>query len=184
MLHSGRPSDPVFFQGLDQGRFRIARRGLGKMLLGKELDKVEQLPVGSAAAPLFFLGFVIHSFDIELHEAGKADDRATGPELEAVAGADFNRSLVQERLGHLAGHRPLPDQVIELELVGVRTSSVRRGLADIGRTDGLMGLLGIFRPVLEETRFGKGILFAIKDGYHLPRPVSAWLERTTLSVRI
>ncbi len=77
----------------------------------------------------------------------EGDRLAGGAELDvpAVGGgaADLHRDGVARRVLHLGGHGPLPDQLVELELVAGQ-AGLRRGAETITRgTDRLVGLLGV-----------------------------------------
>ena len=134
------------------------------MLLGEELLQLQRFPLGKRwQHPFLLLRVVVHPFDIQLHEPGKADDCAGRPEPVSVADADIDRCLVKERLGHLAGDRPFPDQVVQLELVRrEELFEFRRCLVDVGGTDRLVRLLGVLRLVLEEAGLCQSVLLAVE----------------------
>ena len=65
-----------------------------------------------------------------------------------MAGAgQVHRGLVQPGVGHLAGHGTVPDQPVELQLLGVEVGRQALGRTpDAGGADGLVGLLRALAP--------------------------------------
>ena len=106
---------------------------------------------------------VVLALDVGPQVAGELDDLARGGELRLPAGpvAAAGRGADQPNLGaraggvgHLRGHRALPDQVVEAELVaGQRAGRLVRGAERLtGRPDGFVGLLGVLHLALVATR--------------------------------
>src|SRR6266540_5173483 len=149
-----RPPDAVLLQCLDQARLGEARRRLGEVLLGPQLDQLEGLPdLELRQGAGLFLSGVVAALEVDAHEAVEAHDRAGGPEHQVLrvldgsvggpARLDVDRGLVVDGLGHLGGDRALPDQVVESLLVAVEVAVQRLGrAADLGGTDRLVRLLG------------------------------------------
>ncbi len=69
------------------------------------------------------------------------EDRAGGPE-EVPAEVEVHDRHVVDRGRHLRGDEPLPDELVELELVGLEVRLHLLGpAADVGGADGLVGVL-------------------------------------------
>src|SRR5215212_8581479 len=139
-----RTADAVLLQRLDQAGLAVAGRRLGEVLLGGELDQPQHLArdqLGQGAGLL--LGLVVAALQVYPHEPVEAQHRPGGPEGE-LAGVDVDAGLVVDGLGHLGGHGPLPDQVVQPALGRVEVGGDRLGGAgDHRRADPLVGLLGL-----------------------------------------
>ena len=102
---------------------------------------------------LVLIGVIINS-----HVTVKFDLASIGSEDDAIL-SQTNIHGVKDGSCHLAGHKAVPDKGIELELILVQILGNRvRCQLDIGRTDGLVGILSsrnIFNPTAM-----LGILFA------------------------
>lgn len=104
---------------------------------------------------------VVRALDVRLHEAVERDRLAGGGELRVPAvarpAADLDGDAVADRVLHLGGDGPLPDQLVELELVtgqsGLRgrTEPVARG------TDRLVRLLRVLDLARVRTRLVRQI---------------------------
>ncbi len=95
------------------------------VLLGQRLARAH----GGQAARLLVLRVVVAAFLIEPEEAVELDDGAGGAQVEQ-AGGDLGRDVDGGALElgrfHLARHRALPDQLVELGLVGIELARARR----------------------------------------------------------
>ena len=150
---SRRPADTVFLQGLDQGRLGITRRRFGKMLFGPYFQQSRritrlhgrQFPLsGIIPLPRFA---IIFSFGIENHETLFNHGSAVGPHQRTAAAFQVHCDRIDDGLGHLAGQRPLPDQLVQPELFPGQFRADFLGHALHGsRPDRLVRLLGVFRP--------------------------------------
>ena len=85
-------------------------------------------------------------FDIKLQKAIEHNHRSGRPHLRAaMRGLNGDGGLVQFGAGHLAGHRSLPDQLVELKVfVAQPGRQIPRQARRIGRSDGFMRFLGVF----------------------------------------
>ena len=102
---------------------------------------------------------VVLPFDVRPLEARELDDSARGTELDrARHAADVGRAGQADLgarsggVGHLGGDRPLPNEVVELELVsGQRPGGLVRGAEGLPRRpDGLVRLLGVLDLLVVE----------------------------------
>ncbi len=167
--HVGRrTADLAVFQLLDQRRLGVAGRRAGGVLGGGEVHRVQRVGLGQrrqAALVVVQLRVrVVGALDVGLQEPVEADDLARGAELGLAAGRRLGRLVAGsgdgDRLGrgrlaedpdrhrltgrvlHLRCHGPLPDQVIEAELVAGQAGPGRGPERVAGRADGLVRLLG------------------------------------------
>ena len=118
---------------------------------------------------LHFFLFIVASFDIYFQETVEEDLFAGNEEtlFKAVA-PDAHVGLLDAGVGHLVGDGPLPDEVVEFLLRG---GAFDVEVADIGRTDGFVGLLGTLDAgvivarlgIFSAVEFGDG-LFGGADG--------------------
>ena len=169
-----RPADAELFHLLDQRRFRVARRRLGKVLLGLDRavgDLVALVEHRQAAAGVVLVGrhvvlalggvqALVASLLVDLEEAFELDDRAGGAQRVGLAVAalhlDVGRRLLDLGGRHLAGHGTLPDQLIQPRLVLLEVLGDVRWLARHFRgADRLVRFLGVLRL---------GLVFADEGG--------------------
>ena len=150
---------------LDQSRFRIARRRLGKMLGRVDLVLFQRLSLSQrrqAAGILVLL--VVLAFLIKFQEAVEADDLAGGAQIKRPGAGfrlDFDGGALQQRRFHLARDHAGPDQFIEFGLIRLQEAGDILGQArHVGRTDRLMRLLGVLRLDLIFTRDARHIFGA------------------------
>src|SRR5713226_613544 len=140
----GRPANALFLELFDQRGFGVARRRLGEVLLRAHALEPQRLALGDPReGAAFGLGILVFFFFLVLtarrvnylrldvihgEVAVELEHRAGGAE-SVVAGGDINRGLVEDRREHLRSHKPLPDELVELEHVRLEI------LADVfGRT--------------------------------------------------
>ena len=90
---------------------------------------------------------VVAAFLVEREEAGEADDLAGGAEIEfarAGLGENFDGGALEFGALHLAGDGAVPDQLVELGLLGLEMAGDVLGAArQVGRADRLVRFLGV-----------------------------------------
>ena len=135
-------ADATLLELLDQGAFGIARRRIGEVL--GRIDVRRSEPVA-----LMELGdgdvLVLHHHRPEhLREAVKADYLALPPELIG-SGLDLNFGYVDKAVRHLAGDEPVPDELVEPDIVPIHGAlgKICGPDIDMRRPYRLMRLLGI-----------------------------------------
>ena len=80
----------------------------------------------------------------------------------AVERLDVDAHLVEAGLGHLGGHRALPDHRVQAELIAVeRARHARRGAEHARGPHGLVRLLGVARLRLVPTELGQRVCVAV-----------------------
>ena len=150
------PADAVFLQFADERGLGEAGRRLGELLLRRERDQFQDLPlpdIGQELAEAVLLAVLLLALRVDDGESGKLHDRSLRPE-EAVGGRDVHGGLVQEGRVHLAGQEPVPDELVETELVGRQVLLDRLGRIGQRRgPDRLVGVLGLPGD-LEDPRLG------------------------------
>ena len=146
-------ADAQFFHALDQRRLGIARRRLGEMLLGRDAPLFGRLTGHDLRQTAFIVALVITALVIDGQKAVEQHDLARGaqPHLP-VRAEDVDRGAFHPRGGHLAGDGALPDQIIELALIGFRQAQLFRPCRHIGRADAFMRLLRVLGLVLVHAR--------------------------------
>ena len=96
---------------------------------------------GRKGAPL--LALLVLALHIEHRKAVKGHRVAGGFE-EVAVGGDVRLGGALQAVGHLAGHKALPDELIELILVaGEAGLHILGSQAHIGGADGLVAVLGV-----------------------------------------
>ena len=192
----GGTSHAIRFQGLDQGCLAIACRRLREALFLLELNEragrvFRQLgQYAREVVQLVFLPDVLHVVDGQISgkegfARGCAESRhdawlglAWKHEGCQVPSLGFDLYRVVDLFGgsHLAGDESIPDETIELELL--RRQGVGDGVGsvgDIGRTDGLVGLLGALAGTVAVGRRGhEGLAIRVVD--ELARVVLGFLR--------
>src|SRR6266508_3514775 len=174
----GRTADAELFQGLDQRRLGVAGRRLGGVadrlepLLGQLL--VLDQPGQPALAVVRLGRLVVGGLHVRLQEPGIRDGLAGGGEVAGLArggdGLDPYRDRVADRVGHLAGDRTAPDQLVQPELLaGQPVRDLARGAEAVaGRADRLVRLLRVLHLALVATRFRGYVAVAVQLAYLLP----------------
>ena len=172
--HGGRvrrgAADLALLKGLDQGGLGVARRrrglvagGLGvqggQLLAGDHRGQAHVLGVLGGGAGVVLVALGVAPLLVGGQEAAEGDDgarrRQTGrgegrAGVARLAGHGCQRHLDGHRggradgVGHLGGHGPLPDELVEAELgSGELTGDLGRGAEVVaGGADRLVGLLG------------------------------------------
>src|SRR2546426_2316492 len=131
------PADSALLQLLYQRRLRVPRRRLAEVLLG--FDDVEGEVF--AGGELRQVGLAVLVALPHLVEAVEREHRSRRPE-DVVPALDLDLGLVVHGGRHATGGESPPDEVVQLELVcgQVLANRIRRA-ADVGRPDGLVGIL-------------------------------------------
>ena len=122
------PADAELLHALDQRGFRIARRRLGEVLAGVDRPLVEPLALidlGQTARVIVvavarLIGVVL-VLVIEPQEAVELDHLSGGAQVEHASGdigGDVHGGALELGRLHLAGDRAVPDQFVELGLIG------------------------------------------------------------------
>src|SRR6266849_5625355 len=161
----GRAADAELLELLHQARLAVARRRLGEVLLRVDGAAAERLTfLDRRQAPVLLVPFdVVLVLAVEREEAVELDGRAGGAELQLlVRRGDVNRDLVDDGRRHLARHGTLPDELVELALVGLEIAGDLLGAAEhVGRPDRLMRLLRVLRLGLVDARLVRPVGFAV-----------------------
>ena len=172
--HGGRvgrgAADLALLEGLDQGGLGVARRrrglvagGLGvqggQLLAGDHRGQAHVLGVLGGGAGVVLVALGVAPLLVGGQEAAEGDDGARrrqagrgegGAGVARLAGHRRQRHLDGHRggradgVGHLGGHGPLPDELVEAELgAGELAGDLGRGAEVVaGGADRLVGLLG------------------------------------------
>ena len=157
------PADAELLHPLDQRRLGVARRRLREVLFGRDAALLGGLALGDLRQALVVVigRVVVAAFLVDLHEAVEQHHLAGGAQLDlAVGRADIDGGPLQPRRLHLAGDGALPDQVVELALVGIGDAQRGGVAAHVGRPDAFMRLLGVLRLVLVHPRAGRHVSLA------------------------
>ena len=143
----GRTAHPLLLHGTNQGGLGIPGRGLGEMLVLHGVYPLQRLALGQIRQRgLNFLGFIVFSLFIDGGKAGEFQTLVVGPE-HVVAAGGFDGNGIIEGVGHLAGYKAAPNQLIEPVLIlGQVAGNSLRVQTHITGADGFVGILGgIFR---------------------------------------
>ena len=141
-----RATDPDRFHLFHEGRLGETWRRLGEVLLRRQLAQIQDITLCQLRKhPVEFFGLVITAREIDLEVALELERLSCCPEHHAVR-FDVDRCRVVDGLRHLGSNGPLPDHLVELELVGVDDpGKIRRKLGDGRRSDRLVSLLCTLR---------------------------------------
>ena len=146
-----RAADAALLERLDEARLGVARGRRGRVALRLELERLQlvaRLQMRERAL-LLLLDVVVAALLVGGEEAAERDHRPGGGELGVAPGrrrrAEPERDGQAARVGHLRGERPLPDQVVEGELVPVQLALelLRRPEGVAGGPDRLVRLLRV-----------------------------------------
>ena len=111
-------------------------------LLGQRLARLHRRQAGRILVLV-----VVAPFLVEREEAGKAHHLAGGAEIElalARLGENVDRGALELGALHLAGERAVPDQLVELGLLGLEMArDVARAQRHVGRADRLVRFLRV-----------------------------------------
>ena len=109
-------ADAVFLQCLYETCFGKARGRLGEMLVAEERIHTQLLVFRELRNSAALLVCIIRAFFVKAGETVELYGKACGLE-KAVSRRYIYRSRVKQCILHLARHKALPDQLVELELV-------------------------------------------------------------------
>ena len=141
----GGPADAVLFERADEHRLGEARRRLGEVLLRQQRVEAERLPRlerrKRRGRLVPFLGVFLARLLIDGEPAGEPlhlPDRAE----ERLARDDVHRRHVELGGRHLAGDEPVPDELVEVELVRLEVRADPFGReVETRRADRFVGVL-------------------------------------------
>ena len=146
------------------------------MLFGGDaafLGLVALVDLGQAVVVVIIRCGIVAAFLVDLEEPIEEHDLAGGAQADLLIGTfDLDRGAFEAGGGHLAGERALPDQVIELALVGVGNLDLAGVARHVGGPDALVRFLRVLGLVLVHARavgdvFGAvAILDGIAGGVH------------------
>ena len=142
-----RTTDPFRLQLLDEGGFRVAGGWLRGVALGLELAQIDSVPFRHVRQQYFLVRQlrvrVVSTLHVGAQVAGKLDRLAARLKHRFVA-AHLYGDPVAAGFRHLAGHRTLPDQFVNLQLEGSHCRSDFFGPLEIARRpDRFVRLLGV-----------------------------------------
>ena len=152
-----RAADAQVFHLLDQAGLGIARRRIGGVAVRAHRGRRQRVALLQVRQAGILAGALGGHVLVGLEEARKRDGAAGGGEVRVAAvrgglyGHLHGRTL---RVRHLAGHGALPNELVELVLLGVKLACqlARGGETLAGGADGLVGLLGVFHLAVIGTR--------------------------------
>jgi len=134
-----------FFQVFDQGRLGVTGGGWVKCCFRRQIQKFQRFAdakLGQLASWSWVSPFS-STVRYKGHEAGEKKDRPGGAE-KVFAGFDIDRSLVINRRIHLAGHEPVPDELVKARWSGSKTVLPFGVIFQGSGPDRLVGFLGGF----------------------------------------
>ena len=155
-VHDGRvgggAADPELLEPLDQRRLGVARRRVGLVAVGHQLEDVEAIAFGQRGqltSGVVAVVDLVEVLDVDEAEALVGDHRPGRGELGvavlAAGRTEADRHRLARGVGHLRGDGALPDQLVDLGLGGGHLPGDVFGRAEriAGRADRLVGLLGV-----------------------------------------
>ena len=158
----GGATDALFFHSPDEGGIGIVGRGLGEVLVPAEFLQGQGLSLrqGRQGGLLLLLVVVLALF---IHGGIPGKFQAGGTGAEAVSrGVDLHGHAVIHGVGHLAGHKAAPHQLIEpVLLTGQALFQVLRRPVHVTGADGLVGVLGIGLGLVVVGPLGGIVLLAV-----------------------
>ncbi len=114
-------------------------------------------------ARVVFVAVIVAAFVIDLEEAVEEDDLTGGAQNDlTIRAADIDGGAFHPGGGHLAGDGALPDQVVQLLLVGLGRFQLVGRHAHVGRADAFMRFLRVLGLVLVHPRGLSGTYSAPK----------------------
>lgn len=163
-------ADLALFQLLDQRGLGVAGRRLGRVAVHRDLLGGQGVALGDLReAPLTVVELgvrVVGTLHVGLHEAVEGDRLAGRGELGVPAvgsaAADPDGDAVTDRVLHLRGDGPLPDQLVELELVAGQTRLGRSAETITRRANRLVRLLRVLDLPGVHTRLVRQIVGAVQ----------------------
>ncbi len=163
-------ADSVFLERLDQGGLAVARRRLGEVLSGSQVEQIDRIAFvqrRQGVVLLVALG-IVGPFLIDRDVPGLDQRRAGGAQQVPIRPVGPRQHVggyrVENGQRHLRGYGPLPDERVQAVLIVVDLAlDVRRRDCRGGRPDGLVRLLRVLRLGLEHARFIRDFLLAVKS---------------------
>ena len=168
-------TDARFLEQLDQRRLRQTRGRRRVVLVGGQLVERDVLALLDVRQERLALGQrrvrVVRTLDVGTQVTGEVDDAAVGLEHDVVLHTIGRGRLARDAqhhaapfgVRHLARHRALPDELVDLGFVvterGTDLLDRRHGVA--GGTDGLVRLLRVLDLPFVAPRFRREILVAV-----------------------
>ena len=143
-----RAPNAQIFHLLDQAGLGIARRRVGGVAVGSNRSGLQRVALVEVRQAGLSLRVLRRHVLVGLEEAREGNRAAGGGEVGVVAAGVDGRSHLHRGslgIGHLGGDGALPNQLVELVLLGVELPGqlARGGKTLTGGTDGLVGLLGV-----------------------------------------
>ena len=164
----GRTAHALFLHGLDQGGLGVAGGRLGKVLLLLGAGVQDLLALGQLGQRVEdLLGLVVAAFLVHRQKAGEFQALVVGAEDMALTlGVDGGGVI--DGVGHLAGHKAAPDQLVQAVLVARQTGGNVVGVKPhVAGADGLVRVLG--RALALEAAGRAGIVGrAVASGDEIP----------------
>ena len=159
----GRATDAEAFQLLHEGGFGEARRRRSEMLRGdNRLHRHRFVEIEVRQGLLIFERLpvaLLTRLAIQPQESVELDDGAGGAKQIGASGGGnvkVHRGGVEHGRGHLRGHEALPDEFVQLELIGgeLPGEAFVRPAGGIGWAHALVGILGVGLPTEIELHGG------------------------------
>ena len=122
---------------------------------------------------------IVAAFAVQPQKAVEQHNLAGGAQLGATAfGHNADRGLLEPGGGHLACHGALPDQLVQLHLIGAQLPlHPARRARQVGGPDGLVGLLGVLRRGLVHARLFGNVGVAVLGRDHLARALDGFIGK-------
>ncbi len=168
----GRPPDAQLLEPFHQRRLGVASRWGGGVVPGLEVWGGQPVALGhgrqDGLAVLQLGGRVVGALDVGPQVAREGDGAPRGGPLGvgAVARrrADAHGHAPAAGVGHLGGDGPLPDELVEAQVVAPQLGAQRvRGAEALARrADGLVGLLGVLHLAVVEPGRVRQVLGAVE----------------------
>jgi hypothetical protein len=158
------PPDAPLLERPHERRLRVAWRRGRRVAFRLERRRGEVVAfMERRQAPLAVVlgGVLVAALLVGGEEASERDHGSRGAELGVLAargaGAEPDGHRLAAGVGHLRGERPLPDQVVERELVAVQLAGHIVGSAEPvpGRPDRLVRLLRVLHLAVPAARLGR-----------------------------
>src|SRR5437899_5442650 len=143
-----RPADPVLLERLHERRLGEAGGRLREVLRRVETEQLQRLAWLHLGKRRDLLLGLVTRFEVRPEESIE-EDAASVRAQEVLTRLDVEARILEPSGRHLRRDRPLPDERVQLELVGLEETldAVRRP-REIGRTDRLVRFLRAFRARL------------------------------------
>ena len=168
-----RATDSALLERLDEARLGVARGRSRRVALGLELERPELVADGEMRKPAFLVPLgrrlVVGRFLVRGEKAAEGDRGSRRPELDVrsvLCRTEPKRERDPARVVHLRGDRPLPDELVERELVAAQLARdlPRRAKAVACRANRLVRLLRVLDLALVAARSLGDVLGAVQLG--------------------